>query len=462
MFRHALIDLDRWLSQESRVPLVLRGARQVGKTWLVRELARRSKRELVELNFERDPDAAGLFEARAPEAVVRAIEAFKGQRIRPESSILFLDEIQSAPEVLARLRWFAEELPELPVVAAGSLLDFVLADHAFSMPVGRITYLHLEPMTFEEFLLAEGQGALLESAHEAALDVPLLAPLHRKLMAALRTYLLVGGLPAVVDRWVREHSLIECSRLQQDLLLTYRDDFGKYAGRVPSERLRRVLSAVPRMIGRKFKYSNVDGTDRAEALRTALELLERARVCHRIQASDATGIPLGAEPRARVFKVLLLDVGLVSAALGLSLEHLRAPEDLLLANEGALAEQLVGQALRTLEPSFKEPELYYWCRSGRGAEAELDYVLQHGTGVVPVEVKAGATGGLKSLHVFMAKHQLPLALRFNAEPPSVTDIDVRTTTGERVRYTLLSLPIYLVSKLHSWIDQIETQPTADS
>ena len=457
MKRSILNDLERWMKQESRRPLVLRGARQVGKTWLVRELARRSGRELLELNFERSPDARDLFQSTDPKEIVRGVEAFASQRLHPSDSILFLDEIQAAPEVLARLRWFAEELPELPVVAAGSLLDFVLEDHAFSMPVGRITYLHLEPMSFEEFLLAEGGAALLEAAHAAAPDAPLAAPLHEKLMASLRSYMLVGGLPAVVDSWVREQSLLECARLQHDLLLTYRDDFGKYAGRVPSDRLQRVLSAIPRLMGKKFTYSRVDANERAEPLRKALELLERARVCHRVRARDATGVPLGAEVRDRVFKMLHLDVGLASAALGLSVEYLRTAADIALVNEGALAEQLVGQALRCLEPAFKEPETYYWCRSRRGSEAELDFVVQHGPQVVPIEVKAGSTGGLKSLHAFMASRKLQLAVRFNADPPSVTEVDMLTTGGERAAYTLLSLPIYLVSQLHVWLNRLETR-----
>ncbi|MDP7111345.1 MAG: ATP-binding protein [Myxococcota bacterium] len=458
MERRATRELLDWIARPDRKPLVLRGARQVGKTWLAREVSGRSGLTLMELNFERDPQAAALFDVADPRAVMRGVEAYLGRRARPKETILFLDEIQAAPEVLARLRWFAEELPELPVVAAGSLLDFALADHRFSMPVGRISYLHLEPMSFEEFLAAANEDSLLEWVRTATLGHPIPLPLHERLLDLLRDYMLVGGLPAAVQAWCHERSYLEVSRVQQDLLATYRDDFARYAGRVPVRRLDRVLTAVPRLLGRKFMYSQVDPEQRAAALRQALDLLCKARLCHRVQASDSTGVPLGAEVRERTFKVVLADVGLASAALGLSprslrsLRSLRAAE---LVNEGGLAEQLVGQALRGSELSFIEPALYYWTRRKHGAQAEVDYVIQHDTSVVPVEVKAGTTGRLRSLHLFMARRGLPLAVRLAAHPASLVDVQARTATGHEARYQLLSLPLYLAGQLPRWLDEVD-------
>ena len=452
MKRSASYNLQTWLTRPERKPLIIRGARQVGKTWLVRDFARQAGKNLVELNFERNPEFIRFFDASNPAKVLRGLEAYMGAKIDPEHALVFLDEIQAAPQVLANLRWFAEEMPELPVVAAGSLLDFVLADHSFSMPVGRISYLHLEPMSFEEFLCAIGQEGLREFIGEFYPGGEIPELIHLRLMEFYRDYLVVGGMPAAVSSWQRENSPLTCAEIQQDLLTTLRDDFAKYSGRVPLQRLERVLDAVPRLLGRKFTYSQVDREERSAAIGQALDLLCRARLCHKVRACDGAGIPLGAGVRERFFKVVFLDVGMASALLGLALHALPSLRDLATVNEGALAEQAMGQLLRTAEPRFKEPALFYWARERKGSTAELDYLLQHGSVVVPVEVKAGTTGTLKSLHLFMALRRLPLAVRFNADLPSVTAVDVKTTTEARAQYRLISLPFYLAGQIHQILD----------
>ena len=435
-----------WLGGPQRLPLVVRGARQVGKTWLVREAVRTAGRDLLELNLERDPAPAAWFDRKDPIKVIRALEAHTGKRVDVSNTVLFIDEIQAAPNVFAALRWFAEEMPALPVVAAGSLLDFVLADHSFSMPVGRISYLHLEPMTFEEFLAATGNELLLERLQDADLTDDY-SGFHSRLSELFQEYVVIGGMPAAVLRWCESGSLLACAEVQEALLTTYRDDFAKYSGRIPASRLERVLSAVPRLLGRKFVYSQVDRDSRSTALAHALDLLCKARLCSRVQASHATGLPLSAEIRERVFKVLFVDVGMVAAALGVVQPSLPSLDELLLVNRGGIAEQAVGQALRALTPRFREPRLFYWARDRKGSEAELDYVLQHGLDVVPIEVKAGKTGALKSLHLFMGLRGGSTAVRFWADLPSVTNVDVRTTEGLPVTYRLLSLPLYMAGQL---------------
>jgi uncharacterized protein len=444
--RDASSELERWFAREARKPLVIRGARQVGKSYLVRDFAREAGVELVELNFERDPRAARLFEGGDADRMVRAIEVVTERRLVDGCALLFLDEIQAAPEVLAKLRWLYEQRPRLAVVAAGSLLDFVLAEHTLSMPVGRISYLHLEPMSFAEFLRGIGYDELA-----AALDDPhplqtFTAPVHERLLEQLRDYVLVGGMPEAVETFRQTRSLLECARVHADLLATFRDDFAKYASAVHRDRLVKVLDAVPRMLGRKVAYTQIDREERAAALRTAIDLLCKARVCHRVQATDAIGVPLGAEVDERRYKLLLLDVGLMSASLGLSLADIARPTDLTLTNEGAIAEQLVGQALRVIEPPFREPRLFYWARDRPGSEAEVDYVVQDGRRVVPVEVKAGSTGTLRSLHTLMATRKWRRAVRFNADLPSVTPIATATKLGA-AKYELISLPLYLAANL---------------
>lgn len=447
MKRDVSSELAAWLTRSGRKPLVIRGARQVGKSYLVRDFARAAGLDLVELNFERDPKAATLFADGDAPHVLRRIEAFTGKRIVFGRSLLFLDEIQAAPHVLAQLRWLHEETPKLAVIAAGSLLDFALADHAFSMPVGRITYLHVEPMSFVEFLRGLGDDELATLVDEIEPSGVLVESLHRRLLDRFREYVLVGGMPEAVERYRQERSLLECSRVHQDLLATLRDDFAKYANAAHRDRLGKVLDAVPRMIGQKFVYSRVDREERAAALRHAVDLLCRARVCHRVLSTHATGVPLGAEADDRRYKLLLLDVGLVSASMKLSLTDVARPEDLVLANAGAIAEQAVGQGLRLVEPPFHDPTLHYWARDTPGSEAEVDYVIQDSRNVVPVEVKAGATGGLRSLHALMAARGWKRAVRFNADPPSITRVSTQTNQGKRARYELISLPLYLAASV---------------
>jgi len=440
VIRDASSDLDVWLRSAKRKPLVLRGARQVGKSYLVRDFAKQHSLDLIELNFERDPSAAKLFAASDVATTLRAIEAFARKRIVIGKTLLFLDEIQAAPDVLAQLRWLHEERPRLAVIGAGSLLDFALAEHTFSMPVGRISYLYLEPMSFSEFLRGIGDNELADVVTELSLST--LAPLHTRLLERFREYLLVGGMPEAVDTYRESRSLLECARVHHDLLATLRDDFAKYASRVQRERLIKVLDAVPRLVGRKFVYSQVDRDERAASLRQAVDLLCMARVCHRVQMTHATGIPLSAEVDERRYKLVLLDVGLLSAALGLDVSSLAPNDDLVLANGGALAEQAVGQALRVAVPRFQDPALFYWTRDAQGSEAEVDYVVQHGKGIVPIEVKAGATGSLRSLHALVAARKWKRAIRFNSNVPSTVEIG----------YQLRSLPIYLAEQVHRLLD----------
>lgn len=454
MNRLSLDILKRWIREANRKPLVLRGARQVGKTWLIRELAKQLDLHLVEINFERaGSEVTGVFRGKDPRAVVRSLELMAGHAIDPQRTLLFLDEIQAMPEVLANLRWFAEELPALPVIAAGSLLDFVLADHTFSMPVGRITYLHLEPMTFEEFLQAAGEAELLKEVSQWTPDLDLNEVAHARLLERYRDFMIVGGMPGVVQRWIAGGSMLECAQLQQSLLGTYRDDFSKYSRRLPVERIGRVMESIPRMLGQTFKYSRVAAGERTAAIRESLDLLCRARLATRVQASTGMGIPLGGDIRERVFKVIFLDSGLACAALGLTLQRASDLAGLILVNAGGLAEQSVGQLLRAALPHFAERDLYFWRSDRKGAVSEVDYLVQHGARIVPVEVKSGTTGTLKSLHHFMAIRDLPLAVRVNADRPSITEVDIKTTEGAAVKYRLLSLPFYLAGQLHRLLDR---------
>jgi len=446
MHRLALEYLKEWTTRSSRKPLVVRGARQVGKSYLARMLAAEVFENLLEINLETDVDAPSLFESKEPSRIVDLLEARYGTVVTPGRTLLFLDEVQAAPELFSCLRYFLEKMPQLHVVAAGSLLDFALDDHRFSMPVGRIEYLHLGPMNFEEFLTALGKDKLREfvCGFVPGQEVP--EALHNELMRLARLFLVVGGMPASVRAFVQSGGPRESEGVKQSILSTYRDDFAKYGRQADRSRLEKVFTRVPRLVGRKFMYSRVDREERSRELGKALDMLCLARVTHRVRHSDANGIPLGAEADDRCFKVLFMDVGLLCRSCGLSILDIEGAEDVMLINAGAACEQFVGQHLLHSGEFYDEPEVHCWMRQKSQSSAEVDYVISVGENVVPVEVKAGKTGTLKSLHLFLRKKGRDFGLRFNADVPSLLDAETSLSDGGKQPFRLLSLPLYLVGQ----------------
>ena len=446
MIRSAARELDQWLKSPSRKPMVLRGARQVGKTWLVRDLAERHDLQLIEMNLERFPNLVDLFSENHPEVVLKNIEAEFSTPVNRESALLFLDEIQAAPDLFSKLRWFREDLPDLPVIAAGSLLDFALHKYRFSMPVGRITYFYLEPMSFFEFLQASGHDALHRKLSAVTFDAGLAVSLHEKCLKLYQTYCLMGGMPEVVQAWINTENQEECIKIQHDLLATFRDDFHKYGGEMEAAALSKIMLGVARQLGNKFVYSRVDPTSKAGPIKKAFHLLCLAKVCSKVAHSTGNGLPLGAESNEKFFKALMVDIGLISAQLGISSTRRREAENLVLSNKGGLAEQFVGQQLRAMKSPMMDATLFYWQRTG-GRQGEIDYLLQHGGRVVPLEVKSGPAGSMKSLHQFMAEKGLDFAVRCNFNLPTLENIKMKTTQGRPVSYRLLSIPVYLTQCL---------------
>jgi uncharacterized protein len=445
--------LDVWLSDPERLPLVLRGARQVGKTWLVRDLAARSGRDLIELNFERDPQHRRFFQENDPRKILGELSLFLNREILPGKCLLFLDEIQAAGELLAKLRWFHEEMPELPVVAAGSLLEFTLADHSFSMPVGRIAFRHVEPMSFPEFLEAHGEVRLLETLAAWRPGATLSSVAHVRASERFERYAMVGGMPAVVAADVAGREPRECRDLQRELVATYRADFARYSGRMDRYILDAVLSAVAGSLGRKFVYTRVGEGVRQHQAKRALELLAAARLCHLVRCSIADGLPLGAGTRNQLRKAVLVDVGLVHALLGTpAATSFPVQESLSPAVRGQLAEQLAAQQLRLLDPRTGDgPELFYWQREG-GRPGEVDYLVQLHGRIVPVELKAGAAGTMKSLHQFVFDRGLDVAVRCDTNPADVMSVSVKTTRSDAVDYRLVSIPLYLLWNLENVLE----------
>ena len=455
MYRHALEYLREWKSKPKRKPLVVRGARQVGKSYLIRLFAKEHFKDLVEINFERDQNTSDLFTSKSPDKIIQLLELHFNTNIIPGKTLLFLDEIQAAPNVFATLRYFYEEKPQLHIIAAGSLLEFVLHEHSFSMPVGRIEYLHLGPMQFEEFTLAAGKNKLYNFINNFSPGDSIPASIHNQLMELLKEFFVIGGMPEAVDVYLKRGSLREADEVKQSILSTYKDDFSKYRRKVNHRLIQNLFNKIPLLVGKKFKYVHVDRNERANNIAKSLEMLRLASIAYAVYHSSSIGIPLGAMVDDKKYKVLFLDVGLMSSAAGLNLLDFEQAEDIMLINSGALCEQFVGQHLLYSQQCYKEPELYYWIREKKNTSAEVDYIISEGNLIIPIEVKAGKSGTLKSLHIFLREKHKDFAIRMNSDYPSFFTADTAINDGNNVSYRLLSLPLYLVGQVRRLVNKID-------
>lgn len=443
--------LVKWIASDKPKPLVIRGARQVGKSTLIRNFAANHKLELFEINLENHPEMETVFQSRDLRKIVQSIAAICDKSFNVKNKLLFLDEIQATPSALSALRLFFENQHDyFPVIAAGSLLEFTLAKFTRSMPVGRIEFLHMGPMSFEEFVQAMGHTYMTSVLQGFTIGDELDAASHLKFIKLLREYLVVGGMPEVVDAYRQHQDLKQVKAIQQFILDTYQDDFYKYGG-VIDERVIRLLRTsfnyIPANIGQKIKYSNISRDDKSQYVKSALDLLNLARVCHLVHHSSSSGLPLAAQKSEKMFKVLFLDIGLMNRKTGTDWLSLSGLDDHRLINEGQIAEQFVGQQLMFEADGVVPPELFYWQRESRSSSAEVDFVVGSGPNVMPVEVKAGKSGSMKSLIRFLYEKKLNVAVRFDLNPPSVVTLTTRVE-NTTIEYTLISLPIYMAGQLH--------------
>ncbi len=438
--------LGEWLVRKNRKPLIIRGARQTGKSTLVRMFAKSSSRRLIEVNFEENPRFRAIFTEPDVQSVLQSLEIELNTVISSRESLLFLDEIQACPSAIALLRYFFEKMPELPVLAAGSLLEFALAEAAFPMPVGRVEFLYLGPLGFGDFLAADRAGQLTEFLRDFSFDREIPAAIHDKAMRHLRTFALLGGMPEVVNTYVESGSLVEADRVKAGIVQTFREDFNKYRGRQDIDKLYEVFDRLGSTVGQKIVYRSLLPTARSYQADNVLQLFEQARLIYRVYHSSANGLPLKAEINRKKAKGVLLDIGLYHTLNGLSLATLDRQPERIFANEGPLAEQLVGQHLLYSGEAYLPPELFYWSREKRQSSAEVDYLLQHRNRILPIEVKAGQAGRLRSLHLFMEQKQLRQAVRFSLHPFRVDEVS-SSLPGSVYRYQLFSLPLYLVEQL---------------
>lgn len=454
MYYPRLIDsyLSEWASRKDHKPLLLRGARQVGKSTAVRHLAE-SFESYVEINFEKQASYIPLFQTKDIDVkrIVALISAMAGKRIIPGKTLLFLDEIQACPEAIMSLWFFKEDLPELHVVAAGSLLEFALDDLP-SFGVGRIHSMFLYPMTFDEFLMANGEQLLLEARNNASSSQPLPQPLHDKLVGLTRTFLLVGGMPEAVAKWVETHDYLACQEVQDDIVVTYEDDFPKYRKKIDPTLLRLTMRSAAAQVTKKFVYSAVGGGYTAAEVKKALDMLSKAGIVIPVTHTSANGLPLGSEANNSYQKILLLDTGLMLRLLNMITgdiseltEQILTSDVTSLVNKGPMAEMLAGlELLHYRTPNIRH-EMFYWQRQAKNSQAEVDYISSYRQTVLPIEVKAETQGGMKSLWIFMREKKLQNAIRCSLENFGSFDYEDKEAGGT-VRHIQIC-PLYAISQM---------------
>lgn len=450
MYFKRLIDkyMVEWADRTDHKPLLLRGARQVGKSTAVRHLGE-SFENFIEINFEKQPEYREVFKSNlVVSRIVAEISAMYAKPIIPGRTLLFFDEIQDCPEAIMALRFFKEDMPELHVIAAGSLLEFALAELP-TFGVGRIHSMHMYAMTFDEFLEANGESIMLNLKRKASAENPLSEPLHAKLIALMRTYFLVGGMPEVVSKWVDTHDYLQCQEIQDDIISGYEDDFPKYRKKVDPALLRLTLRSAAVQVTKKFSYAEVGGSYRTEEVKSAVQMLLLAGICTEVVRTDANGLPLGSEADMRYRKILLLDSGLLLRLLNMtSIDVSKIAGEILtedaadLVNKGPLAEMVAGLELMRYKTPNLRHELFYWTRLVKNSQAEVDYVEAKG-GVLPIEVKAGMRGGMKSLWIFMREKNLNSAVRCSLENFGKFEYTDNEDSGSIRQVTIF--PLYALS-----------------
>jgi len=444
--------LKEWKYRKDRNPLILRGARQVGKTYIIEEFAKTDFKNCLKVNLEEKPELKKFFFDNDVKRILTELSILLNEDVSYGSTLFFIDEIQTCPEAIQSLRYFKELIPELHVICAGSLLDHTLNEMKSPMPVGRVEFLHMYPMNFKEFLMAINQEKLVSYIEEFNFTKPFSEVIHNQISQYLRFYFFIGGMPAVVKTYAENDKLSEIQRIHNNILTSIQYDFAKYGTRRQQEYLQIVLKYCGRYPGRKIKYSNIDRKIRSTFLKESIKKLELSRIIHTVKHSNARKVPLTEHAKEDVYKTMFIDIGFVNQFNQIDLTEL---ENLITANEGMLAEQYIAQELLTIHQAYLSPELFCWSREEKNSNAEIDFIYQHKNKIYPIEVKAGKTGTLKSMQVYLYEKKLKNGIRFNMDLPTIgsfkTRINVPNKNAE-LSWTLLSLPLYMVSELRRIID----------
>ncbi|MBU4485213.1 ATP-binding protein [bacterium] len=444
MFKRNILNLlDKWKSAENRKPLIIRGARQTGKTAAV-EMFSKSFPNYIYLNLERDGDKQLFEKGRDLEDIISAIELAKKKALKEKNTLLFIDEIQNSQKALQMLRYFYEDYPDIYVIAAGSLLEAVMKREGFSFPVGRVNFLYLHPVTFDEFLSAIGEDRLLQHLKGVTRTSPPSPVIHEMAINIFHHYILVGGMPEVVAKYASNRTFQPLAKIKEELVESFEEDIAKYSTPAEAKYLRHVLRFAPNYVGERIKYENfANGGYKSREMKRAFDLLEYAMLITRVHGSSETSLPI--KPNFNVApKLLFLDSGLVVHKLGLTENELQV-KDLNSLFRGAITEQIAGQTFYSANLD-KKTAPFFWYRNAPGSTAETDYLFQFGGRLIPVEVKSGKSGRLRSLHRFMLASPNDMAIRLYSG-----ELSEEIVTLENKKYELISVPFYLQWRLNELI-----------
>ena len=429
MYRIAIEKLYKWKNSKRRKPLIIEGARQVGKTWLMKEFGKQAYADTVYINFDSNSRMADLFSADLDtDRLILGLELYAGRKINPENTLLIFDEVQEVPRALASLKYFYENAPQYHIVCAGSLLGIAL-HQGTSFPVGKVDFLKLYPLSFSEFLMATGNERFAELLKNQ--DYEMITSFKQTYIDALKHYYFVGGMPEAVQSFAESKDFNEVRAIQKRILAAYEQDFSKHAPNEIVPKIRMLWNSIPSQLARenkKFIYGLVREGGRAREYETAIMWLSDCGLVHKVSRVNAAGIPLKAYEDLKAFKLFIVDVGLLGCMTGLRQRTLLDGDDLFVEFKGALTEQYVCQQLKTIE----DLGVYYYTND-RGS-CEIDFVVDTGEQIVPIEVKAETNLRAKSLKTY----------RERFEP----ELSVRTSMADYKKEDwLLNLPLYAIENI---------------
>ena len=429
MYRIAIEKLYKWKNSKRRKPLIIEGARQVGKTWLMKEFGKQAYADTVYINFDSNSRMADLFSADLDtDRLIMGLELYAGRKINPENTLLIFDEVQEVPRALASLKYFYENAPQYHIVCAGSLLGIAL-HQGTSFPVGKVDFLKLYPLSFSEFLMATGNERFAELLKKQ--DYEMITSFKQTYIDALKHYYFVGGMPEAVQSFAESKDFNEVRAIQKRILAAYEQDFSKHAPNEIVPKIRMLWNSIPSQLARenkKFIYGLVREGGRAREYETAIMWLSDCGLVHKVSRVNAAGIPLKAYEDLKAFKLFIVDVGLLGCMTGLRQRTLLDGDDLFVEFKGALTEQYVCQQLKTIE----DLGVYYYTND-RGS-CEIDFVVDTGEQIIPIEVKAETNLRAKSLKTY----------RERFEP----ELSVRTSMADYKKEDwLLNLPLYAIENI---------------
>ncbi|MFA5582906.1 MAG: ATP-binding protein [Bacteriovoracaceae bacterium] len=441
MKRAAEEHLWAWFNKQDRRPLIIRGARQVGKSTLVKLFAQRSGLDLLEINLEKMRLTSTEKDHFDIQSLLDEIQ-LKTKKSMSKKTIIFFDEIQESPSLLKFLRYFYEERPEIAVIAAGSLLEIALKKEDFSFPVGRVEFYHLGPMTFSEFLLATDNEFLLSKIQERDFSEAVTTEAKRQ----LNLYYYIGGMPKAVSTYIEEKSIASVRDIQEQIIQAYIADFPKYNSRIDVGRVEKVFYSVINQIGKKIIYQKLDEGRSSRDIKKALELLIDARVILKCNHSNANTVPLMGEMDDSIFKIYFLDVGLVNAIMRLDFETIDQEMKNNFNTKGMIAEQFIAQHLAYLHNEKRGPELFYWLRDKGSQKSEIDFLIQRKDQIIPIEVKSSAAGHLKSLFYFAKEKRKKKAIKVSLDNYSTQSVR-HIIDGEEIEFELEGLPQFAIETI---------------